>query len=280
MQIRYGFHIELTLNQPTTLVTLMDIHPSRRGDVIRETPLQSSQPVPIETFIDGYGNVSRRLTAGAGGLALTLEGIVRDSGRHDDVEESADALPPSELPADVLPFLMGSRYCENDLLSNFAWEQFGRIVGGWARVQAICDFVHDRLRFSYPEARETRTAAQAMEERTGVCRDFTHLAIALCRCMNIPARFCNGYLGDIGVPPDPAPMDFNAWFEAHLGGRWYTFDARHNQPRIGRILISRGRDAADVAMITSFGRHQLPVFMVITEELSEREATEKVTLAA
>ena len=186
MQIRYGFHIELTLDQPTTLVTLMDIHPSRRGDVIRETPLQSSQPVPIETFIDGYGNVSRRLTAGAGGLALTLEGIVRDSGRHDDFEESADALPPSELPADVLPFLMGSRYCENDLLSNFAWEQFGHIVGGWARVQAICDFVHDRLRFSYPEARETRTAAQAMEERTGVCRDFTHLAITLCRCMNIP----------------------------------------------------------------------------------------------
>jgi transglutaminase-like putative cysteine protease len=280
MQIRYGFHIELILDQPTTLVTLMDIHPSRRGDVIRETPLQSSQPVPIETFIDGYGNVSRRLTAGAGGLALTLEGIVRDSGRHDDVDESADALPPSELPADVLPFLMGSRYCENDLLSNFAWAQFGHIVGGWARVQAICDFVHDRLRFSYPEARETRTAAQAMEERTGVCRDFTHLAIALCRCMNIPARFCNGYLGDIGVPPDPAPMDFNAWFEAHLGSRWYTFDARHNQPRIGRILISRGRDAADVAMITSFGRHQLPVFTVITEELFEREATEKVTLAA
>ena len=280
MQIRYGFHIELILDQPTTLVTLMDIHPSRRDDVIRETPLQSSQPVPIETFIDGYGNVSRRLTAGAGGLALTLEGIVRDSGRHDDVDESADALPPSELPADVLPFLMGSRYCENDLLSNFAWVQFGHIVGGWARVQAICDFVHDRLRFSYPEARETRTAAQAMEERTGVCRDFTHLAIALCRCMNIPARFCNGYLGDIGVPPDPAPMDFNAWFEAHLGGRWYTFDARHNQPRIGRILISRGRDAADVAMITSFGRHQLPVFTVITEELFEREATEKVTLAA
>jgi transglutaminase-like putative cysteine protease len=170
---------------------------------------------------------------------------------------------------------MASRYCESDLLSNLAWSRFGSIQGGWAKVQAICDYVHEHLRFSYPEAREARTAAQAIEERSGVCRDFTHLAIALCRAMNIPARFCNGYLGDIGVPPDPAPMDFNAWFEAYLGGRWHTFDARHNQPRIGRILVSRGRDAADVAMITSFGPHLLPRFTVITEEVSEN-----VTLAA
>jgi transglutaminase-like putative cysteine protease len=275
MQIRYGFDIDMSIFQPTTLVTLMDVHPSRRGDVIHETTLKSSQTIPIETFVDSYGNVSRRLTADAGSLALRLEGVVHDSGRHDAVDPSADALPPSELPADVLPFLMASRYCANDLLSNFAWSQFGDVTGGWARVQAICDFVHDRLRFSYPEARETRTAAQAMEERTGVCRDFTHLAITLCRCMNIPARFCNGYLGDIGVPPDPAPMDFNAWFEAYLGGRWFTFDARHNEPRIGRILISRGRDAADVAMITSFGPHRLGRFTIFTEELPEN-----VTLAA
>jgi transglutaminase-like putative cysteine protease len=275
MQIRYGFDIDMTIMQPTTLVTLMDVHPSRRHDLVHETPIESSQTIPIETFIDSYGNVSRRLTARAGSLALRLEGVLRDSGRRDDVDPSAAALPPSELPADVLPFLMASRYCENDLLSNFAWSQFGPVISGWAKVQAICDFVHDRLRFSYPEARETRTAAQAMEERTGVCRDFTHLAITLCRCMNIPARFCNGYLGDIGVPQDPAPMDFNAWFEAYLGGRWFTFDARHNQPRIGRILISRGRDAADVAMITSFGPHRLGRFTIITEELPE-----DVTLAA
>jgi transglutaminase-like putative cysteine protease len=275
MQIRYGFDIELFLSQPTTLVTLMDVHPSRRRDVIQESRFHSSQPILVESFIDGYGNVSRRLTADAGSLALRLEGVVRDPGEPDEIDPSADAAAPSELPSDVLPFLMASRYCENDLLSNFAWAQFGPIVGGWARVQAICDFVHDRLRFSYPEARETRTASQAMEERCGVCRDFTHLAITLCRCMNIPARFCNGYLGDIGVPPDPAPMDFNAWFEAYLGGRWYTFDARHNQPRIGRILISRGRDAADVAMITSFGPHRLGRFKVFTEEVPEN-----VTLAA
>jgi transglutaminase-like putative cysteine protease len=185
----------------------------------------------------------------------------------DKVNLTAAAVPVSELTPDVLPFLAASRYCETDLLSNFAWSHFGGIQGGWAKVQAICDFVHERLNFSYPNARETRTAANALEERSGVCRDFAHLAVTLCRCLNIPARFCNGYLGDIGVEPDPAPMDFNAWFEAYLEGGWYTFDARHNQPRIGRILISQGRDAADVAMITSFGPHKLTTFKVFTEEL-------------
>ena len=270
MMIRYGFDIELALIQPTTLVTLMDVHPSRQGDVMGESGLESSQSVPIEKFIDSYGNQSRRMTAEAGTLALRLGGVVRDSGRPDETNPSARATPLAEIPADALPFLMASRYCETDLLSSFAWSQFGGVPEGWARVQAICDYVHGRLKFSYPDARETRTAAQAMEERIGVCRDFAHLAIALCRCMNIPARFCNGYLGDIGVPPDPAPMDFNAWFEAYLGGRWYTFDARHNEPRIGRILISRGRDAADVAMITSFGPHSLSRFSVLTEEVTEK----------
>ena len=153
--------------------------------------------------------------------------------------------------------------------SDFAWANFGGIIGGWARVQAICDFVHQRLRFSYPEARPTRTANEALAEGVGVCRDFTHLAVALCRCLNIPARYCNGYLGDIGVPPDPAPMDFNAWFEVFLGDRWFTFDARHNQPRIGRILIARGRDAADIPMIATFGSHWLTRFTVVTEEIKE-----------
>jgi transglutaminase-like putative cysteine protease len=169
----------------------------------------------------------------------------------------------------VLPFLTGSRYCETDLLAGFAWSKFGAIGGGWNRVQAICDFVNGHLSFSYPNARATRTAAEALQERTGVCRDFTHLAVALCRCLNIPARYCNGYLGDIGVPQDPAPMDFNAWFEVFLEGRWYTFDARHNTPRIGRILIARGRDAADIPMFTSYGQHVLSRFHVITEESDE-----------
>ena len=166
----------------------------------------------------------------------------------------------SDLPPDTLPFLRPSRYCETELLSDFAWANFGAISGGWAKVQAICDFVHQRLRFSYPQARPTRTASEALAEGVGVCRDFTHLAVALCRCLNIPARYCNGYLGDIGVPADPAPMDFNAWFEVFLGDRWFTFDARHNQPRIGRILIARGRDAADIPMIATFGSHRLSRF--------------------
>jgi transglutaminase-like putative cysteine protease len=275
MRIRYGFDIELTLFQPTTVITAMDVHPSRRLDVIEESAFRTNRGVGCETFIDCFGNFSRRLTADAGPLALRLEGIINDSGLHDPVDASADSVSVSDLPVDVLPFLMASRYCETDLLSNFAWSQFGSIKGGWAKVQAVCDFVNERLTFSYPNARETRTAVQAMEERSGVCRDFTHLAITLCRCLNIPARFCNGYLGDIGVPPDPAPMDFNAWFEVYLAGQWYTFDARHNEPRIGRILISRGRDATDVAMITTYGTHRLPRFKVITEELPDN-----VTLAA
>ena len=162
--------------------------------------------------------------------------------------------------------MLPSRYCEIDLLADTAWKLFGQTPPGWARVQAIVDFTHRHLTFGYPQAKSTRTAFQAFQEKVGVCRDFAHLAIAFCRCMNIPARYCNGYLGDIGVPPDPAPMDFNAWFEAYLGGRWHVFDARHNTPRIGRILIARGMDAADVAMITSFGSHVLRKFEVTTDE--------------
>jgi len=268
MNILYGFDIELQLPQAVTLLTVMDLHPSRQPDVVTESGLHASPAARTATLIDGYGNVTRRITAQAGTLSLQLTGVAQDSGLPDEVNPLADSVPVSDLPTEVLPFLTASRYCETDLLSNFAWANFGNVRGGWAKVQAICDFVHERLVFSYPNARETRTAAQALEEKSGVCRDFTHLAVTLCRCLNIPARFCNGYLGDIGIPADPAPMDFNAWFEAYLDGRWYTFDARHNQPRIGRILISRGRDAADVAMITSYGPHRLTKFKVLTEELS------------
>jgi transglutaminase-like putative cysteine protease len=268
MNILYGFDIELQLPQAITLLTVMDLHPSRQPDVVTESGLHTSPAARTATLVDGFGNVTRRITAQAGALSLQLTGVVQDSGAPDEVNPLADSVPVSDLPTEVLPFLTASRYCETDLLSNFAWAHFGGVRGGWAKVQAICDFVHERLVFSYPNARETRTAAQALEEKSGVCRDFTHLAVTLCRCLNIPARFCNGYLGDIGIPPDPAPMDFNAWFEAYLDGRWYTFDARHNQPRIGRILISRGRDAADVAMITSYGPHRLTKFKVLTEEIS------------
>jgi transglutaminase-like putative cysteine protease len=271
MHIRYGVDIALDLAQPATVLAMVDVHSDLRRCVV-EKELEVAPATAVESFVDDSGNIVRRLSAPAGLLSLRLQGIFRSDGREDEVDAAADAVAAPDLPPDTLPYLRPSRYCETDLLSDFAWTNFGAISGGWARVQAICDFVHQRLRFSYPEARPTRTASEALTEGVGVCRDFTHLAVALCRCLNIPARYCNGYLGDIGVPPDPAPMDFNAWFEAFLGDRWFTFDARHNQPRIGRILISRGRDAADIPMITSFGSHVLTRFAVVAEEIKESVA--------
>jgi transglutaminase-like putative cysteine protease len=185
---------------------------------------------------------------------------------NDAVAPDAAEIPVADLPDETLLYLVGSRYVETDKLSQIAWDHFGRSAPGWARVQAICDFVNGHIEFGYETARSTRTAYEAYVERVGVCRDFAHLAVAFCRCMNIPARYANGYLGDIGVPPDPAPMDFNAWFEVFLGGKWHTFDARHNMPRIGRILIARGRDAADIPLVNSFGPHALKAFSVVTEE--------------
>ena len=269
MHIRYGYDIALELAQPAAILAMADVHSEIRCCIVEETELKVAPAVPAERYIDDIGNVVRRLSAPAGQVSLRLQGVFRADGRKDEVDTAAAVVAASDLPTHTLPFLRASRYCETDLLSDFAWANFGAISGGWARVQAICDFVHQRLRFSYPEARPTRTASDALAEGVGVCRDFTHLAVALCRCLNIPARYCNGYLGDIGVPPDPAPMDFNAWFEAFIGGRWFTFDARHNQPRIGRILIARGRDAGDIPMITTFGPHALARFVVVTEEIKE-----------
>ncbi len=213
-----------------------------------------------------------RLVAPAGLIEIRNEFVIADTGKPDVVEPSAALVPLNDLPDDVLVYLLGSRYCDTQNLADQAWSLFGQIGGGWQRVQAICDYVHDRIRFGYQFARNDRTASEGHEERTGVCRDFAHLAVTLCRCMNIPARYCTGYLGDIGVPLNPAPMDFSAWFEAYVGGRWYTFDARHNHPRIGRIIIARGRDAADVAISTAFGTAELTRFAVVTEEVGREGA--------
>jgi len=272
MFIRYGFDIALELSQPTTVLTMMDVHSNCRHAIVAETEFRVSPSVTAAKIIDSHGNLVRRMSAPRGRMSMRLEGVFHSDGREDEVDRTADAAAVSDLPPEALPFLLSSRYCEIDLLSDFAWANFGSISGGWRKVQAICDFVHERMTFDYAHARPTRTASEALAERVGVCRDFTHLAVALCRCLNIPARYCNGYLGDIGVPPDPAPMDFNAWFEAFLGGRWLTFDPRHNQPRIGRILISRGRDAAEIPMFTTFGPHVLTRFLVVTEEVKESAA--------
>lgn len=274
MRIQYGYHIDLSFNQPTPLICLMDVHPSRRGDILRENGFETIPTAKIRSYVDSFGNLCRRLEAPRGTFTLHRRGVIEDSGLPDVKAPDAMQHAVSDLPDDTLVYLMGSRYCETDLMSSLAWSLFGHLEGGWDKVAAVCDYVHGHLQFSYPLAQPTRTAFQAHEQGIGVCRDFAHLAITFCRCLNIPARYCNGYLGDIGVPPDAAPMDFNAWFEAYIGGRWHTFDPRHNRPRIGRILISRGRDAADVPMINSFGPHGLLRFDVITEEATgEMEAS-------
>jgi transglutaminase-like putative cysteine protease len=279
MLIHVGYDLGLEFAAPTPLLLLLDIHAGRRRDVIFEDAA-NVPAVTIERGLDLYGNRTQRLVAPAGKLQLSYRAVVCDSGALEETPVNAREVPVADLPNYAMHFLSGSRYCETDELTTIAWQLFGNLKPGYARVKAICDFVHSHLRFDYQAARSTRTAFAAYNERTGVCRDFAHLAIAFCRCLNIPACYVNGYLGDIGVPIDPAPMDFSAWFEAYIDHRWVTFDARHNVPRIGRVVIARGRDAADVAMITSFGQHSLTQFTVVAEEVAPQRAEQLVSRAA
>jgi transglutaminase-like putative cysteine protease len=277
MKIRVGFEITYDFVARTPMMLMLNVHPSRATDVIKPDQLRLSPTVPFTRYLDAFGNVCTRLVAPPGQLEIRTDALVADSGLPDPVEPAARQHEIAELPHDVLVFLLASRYCETERLMEAAWSRFGSAPLGWSRVQAICDFVHSHVRFGYQHARATKTATDVIIERRGVCRDFAHLAITLCRCMNIPARYCTGYLGDIGVPPEPDPMDFSAWFEVYLGGRWYAFDARHNVPRIGRIVMARGRDAADVAFSTTFGPNVLRRFVVHTDEVaaSEMEVLER-----
>jgi transglutaminase-like putative cysteine protease len=272
MKIRVGYDITFDCAEPTPMVLMLNVHPSRAADLLMPDWMRVSPARSITPYVDGFGNKCVRLLAPKGEMQLSAETVVLDSGRPDLVHPAAEEHAISELPHDTLVFLLGSRYCETDRMMQKAWELFGKTPRGWARVQAICDFVHHHLEFGYKHAAPMRGAADALETRRGVCRDFAHLAVTLCRCMNIPARYCTGYLGDIGVPAEPDPMDFSAWFEVFLGGRWYTFDARHNTPRIGRVLLARGRDAADVAISTTFGPNVLKKFVVHTDEIREDAA--------
>jgi transglutaminase-like putative cysteine protease len=267
--IRAGYDIAFHCQQETPMVLMLSVHPSRQADLLSEHIVRLSNDIASRDYVDSFGNVCTRLVAPPGLFEVRNQFLIRDSGLPDEAAPHARQLAVDELPDDTLRYLMGSRYCDTQKLSELAWSLFTGIEGGWQKVQAICDYVHDHLEFGYHHARCDRTASEGHAERRGVCRDFAHLAVTLCRCMNIPARYCTGYLGDIGVPRDPAPMDFSAWFEAYLGGRWYTFDARHNHPRIGRIVIARGRDAADVAISTGFGFTELVRFSVVTEEVEE-----------
>jgi transglutaminase-like putative cysteine protease len=251
------------------MVLMLTTHPTRDGDIIGDQTMQFSPGVKSRDFFDPFGNICTRLVAPAGLLEVRSQFIVEDSGLPDEVCPNAGQWAVGDLPDDVLPFLLPSRYCDTEKLSNVAWSLFGGIQPGWQRAQAISDYVHNRIEFGYQYARADRTASEGHEEHRGVCRDYAHLAVTLSRCMNIPARYCTGYLGDIGVPVDPNPMDFSGWYEVFLDGRWFTMDARHNHPRIGRIVIAKGRDAADVAISTAFGTAQLVRFNAITEEIKD-----------
>ena len=267
MQIRIGYELTYDCPQPTPMVLMLNVHHSRVPDLVVPDRLVTDPPLPIHGYHDGFGNWCSRIVAPAGRTRLFASGVVNDTGVPDAVVPDARQHTIDDLPDETLVFLLASRYCETDRLADIAWSLFHTSPLGWDRVQAICDFVHWHIAFGYEHARNSRTAWEAWSEHAGVCRDFAHLAIAFCRCMNIPARYCTGYLGDIGVPRDPAPMDFSAWFEVYLGDAWHTFDARHNVPRIGRVLMARGRDAADVAISTTFGLNTLSGFTVLAEEV-------------
>lgn len=266
MFIRYGYEITVTCQQPTALVCLLSVHEDRAADIRVPESSFTMPEVPTTTYLDLFGNRCLRLVAPVGDLTIWGDATIEDDGKPDRIVPSAREHPVPDLPDDCLVFLMGSRYCETDRLSQTAWDLFGNVTPGWNRVQAICDFVHGHIRFDYQQARSTRTAYEAYHEQVGVCRDFAHLAVALCRCLNIPARYVNGHLGDIGVPVVD-PMDFSAWIEVFLEGEWHTFDPRNNIPRIGRIVVARGRDAADIPLINSFGPHVLKGFRVWTYEV-------------
>jgi len=276
VKIRVGFELVYECPQPTPMILMLNIHFTRASDLEVPDHLITDPSIPIRGYRDSFGNWCSRIVAPTGQLRITTDAIVNDSGKPDPVVIDAKQTPVEALPEETLLFLLASRYCETDRLMPIAWSLFGNTPPGWARVQAICDFVHSHIAFGYHHARPTKTASEAHNERCGVCRDFAHLAVTFCRCMNIPARYCAGYLGDIGVPPAEAPMDLAGWFEAFLDGQWYAFDPRNNEPRIGRILMARGRDAADVAITTTFGPNILKSFQVWTDEVLPPQAAVRV----
>ena len=272
MLIRLGYDISFDTPAEVPIVALLNVHPSRAAGLREPDELHVEPNVPIDLYTDTFGNICSRFVAPAGGVRLFNSTLIEDSGEPDAQNPDARQVPVGDLPTDTLRYLLASRYCEVDLLSNTANELFGYIPPGFGRVQAVCNWVNSKVTFGYSFARSTKTALDVYTERLGVCRDFQHLAITFCRCLNIPARYVSGYLGDIGVPLAPYPMDFSAWFEAYLEDRWWTFDARHNVPRQGRVLMSIGRDAADIAITTSFGSAKLKNFTVVSDEVPEAQA--------
>ena len=272
MLIRLGYELIYEFPQPTPMILNLNVHYSRSQDLVRADSITTDPPVPLSMYRDGFGNWCTRLIAPPGSFRITTDALINDNGAPELALPFAFEHTVESLPDETLVYLLPSRYCETELLSAHAWAMFGSMMPGWNRVQAIVDYVHDHVSFDYQCARPTKTAWDTFNERQGVCRDYAHLAIALCRAINIPARYCTGYLGDIGVPVTDAPMDFSGWFEAYLGGAWHVFDPRNNQRRIGRVLIARGRDAADVAISMTFGPNTLSQFKVWVDEVQSATA--------
>ena len=273
MLIRLGYDIVFDVPREVPIVTLLNVHPSRVPDLREPDELRIEPATDVDCFYDSFGNRCCRFLAPAGEVRLSNSTLIYDTGNPDVVRPEAREVPVQNLPNGVLRYLLNSRYCEVDRMSNIAAELFGGVPPGWNRVQTVCAWIHEKLTFGYEYANPTRTALDVFTGRCGVCRDFQHLAVTMCRALNIPARYVTGYLGDIGVPATPVPMDFSAWFEAYLDERWWTFDARHNQPRIGRVLMAVGRDASDVAITTSFGTANLKKFTVVTDEVPKTMET-------
>lgn len=274
MQLRIGYELIYSFPQPTPIILVVNVHHSRASDLIVPDILISEPAMSITGYHDSFGNWCNRGLAPVGRLRLTTDAIIEDDNRPDEFITDAWQDPVQSLPAEVLVFLLGSRYCETDFLSQTAWQLFGGTPPGYPRVQAICDYVHNHIAFNYQNSSATRSAAQAFNDRTGVCRDYVHLAMTFCRCLNIPARYCTGYLSDVGMLPPYCVGDFAAWFEAWIGGRWHTFDPRNNEPRWGRVLMARGRDACDVAITTTFGPNTLESFRVWTDEIAGEKLSE------
>ncbi|MDH3715172.1 MAG: transglutaminase family protein [Gammaproteobacteria bacterium] len=270
MKFRVGYELQYEFPQSTPVILLLNVHFTRVADLAMPDHILVDPGVSISGYRDGFGNWCSRILAPKGHVLISADSIVRDTGQPDPVVSHAEQVRVEALPEETLVFLLASRFCDSDRLLDLAWALFGTTEPGWARVQAVSDFVHRHITFGYEHARVTRTASEAYQERCGVCRDYAHLAVAFCRALNIPARYCTGYLSDVGMPLPHPPGDFAAWFEAYLGGQWYTFDPRNNVPRIGRILMARGRDAADVAISTTFGPNTLQSFRVWTDEITGR----------
>ncbi|MBC8164407.1 MAG: transglutaminase family protein [Bryobacteraceae bacterium] len=268
MLIRLGYDMQFGITEPVAMIALLHVYPTRSPDLQEPDLLRIEPVIPVQQYIDSFGNRCSRFLAPAGNLRLSASTVIQDSGEKDPIGISARQMPIDQLPSETLQYLLNSRYCEVDQLVNVATDLFGSTAPGWSRVQTICDWVNKKVEFGYNFARPNKSALDVYTERTGVCRDFQHLAVTFCRCMNIPARYATGYLPDIHyIPPYPSPMDFSAWFEVYLEDRWWTFDARHNVPRAGRVLMAVGRDAADVALTTSFGSSRLTWFSVVADEI-------------